>query len=302
MLHNQLHSASSNHSMPSLCSSPSGGLSPAAAAAIAGSLTGNGWLQITAVRLTGSCKSLRLLNAAVSSSGSMHSHHTSTLLLSSGPYSKNLSAAIGTDAASFATVDTIPAAAAAAEQAYATATAAAAGDGVQLHIDFSIARDAPFFTDLVMQYSSSRSKSVSSTAQPSIWVQPTGLFTGQQAVRVSFSSSDEEQEDTNREQDLPAVSSSTGSPEEDAFGSKDTAVDGLAAEPAAELADAALSPPQVRCHRAKVGRATLCSSLKQAGLCNHTGCSATLQHSCVGRYFVGVCEKTPWHIYWYETV
>lgn len=202
MLRNQLNSASSNHSMPSLCSSRSGGLSPAAVAAIAGSLTDNAWLQITAVRLTGSCKSVRLLNAAASgSSDTMPTRHTSALLLSAGPYSKNFSAATGTDTASLATVDTIPAAAVHAEHAYATAIAATAGDGVQLHIDFSIARDAPFFTDLVMQYSSSSSsKSVSSTAQPSIWVQPTGLFAGQQAVRVSFSSSDDEQEERTRQQ------------------------------------------------------------------------------------------------------
>jgi hypothetical protein len=59
--------------------------------------------------------------------------------------------------------------------------AAAAPGGVQLEIDVAVADDAPFFGDLVMQFSAGSGSAGSSGLTPLIWIQPVNM-PGQRAM------------------------------------------------------------------------------------------------------------------------
>lgn len=172
----------SSSSLQIACHS-TGGLSPAAAARIASSVSGDARLHITGVRLVGSCDAVRLLPAAESSSSSMQPSSSArqqpaaVLLSSSLATSSNLTAAA--EGGALLQADT-PAAADYPAAFASNSAATPAQDTVQLHIDFTVARDAPFFADFVLKYSSTTSPAVQagSTAQQqaSIWIQPASIF------------------------------------------------------------------------------------------------------------------------------
>jgi hypothetical protein len=186
----------SSSSLQTACNS-TGGLSPAAAARIASSMAGDARLHITAVRLVGSCDALRLLSAAETSSSSMPDsstgQHAAAVLLSSSlaTDSSNLTVAAAAAAEGGALLQADTPAAADNPAAFASGPAAPAAQdsAVQLHIDFTVARDAPFFADLVLRYSSSSTSPAvqagSTAPQASIWIQPAGSFLSEGQRRES---------------------------------------------------------------------------------------------------------------------
>jgi hypothetical protein len=172
----QQQSSSSSSSIHSSCSL-SKTLSQAAAEHISSSLTGSAKIRVTAVNLTGSCSTLWLLPAAGSGShaGSTSAQPASTAVLMSSSSHAAYSSIYAAKGGGQLPADT-PAGIVAAS----TARAAAAGLA-QLHIDITVARDAPFFSDLVLQYSSStilNSSTIAfgSTAHPSRWIETAGEF------------------------------------------------------------------------------------------------------------------------------
>lgn len=175
------HTGRHSSSLAPLCAS-SGALNSVAAAHTASSLAGDPRIHITAVRLTGSCNMLRLLTGTTGSSspasrGAEPGSPAAVLL------SRGLAAHRGGSTAAEAAKagPHQPANLAAAAAAAADTQGAPEHDPLLLHIDFTIAKDAPFFSDLVLHYSISEQRSsptidvsTSSTASPSIWIRPAG--------------------------------------------------------------------------------------------------------------------------------
>lgn len=177
---------SSSSSLRPLCSSTSE-LSSAAAARIASSISGDARIHVTAVKLTGSCSALRLVEAASSSSSRENSdtkQHRAALLLSSSFAATNsssgLTAGAGTEASLSSNID--------AAQWHANSAGEVPGalvqDALQLHIDFTVASNASFFSDVVMQYRISSTDTalgtiaavLHSTAQLSVCIEPAGKY------------------------------------------------------------------------------------------------------------------------------
>lgn len=175
-------SISSSSSWGSVCSSTRG-LSSAAAARIAASLAEDPRIRISAVKLTGSCDTLRLLPTAhAGSSSGMDSsaqQGPAVLLLSNSLAAQpgGSTADIAAEADRLHAAETAPGAADAAPHGPSAqqAAAAAAQEPVLLHIDFSVAKNASFFSDLVIRYSMTEQWGQHSRATtPSVWIEPAG--------------------------------------------------------------------------------------------------------------------------------
>lgn len=192
---------SSSSRSQNLCSSS---LTPAAAAHIANSLAGDPRIHVTGVSLTGNCGAAQLM--AVPSTGANSSYGSGGATTSSN---SNSNGAGSSTAAAQAALLLVSASSDSDSSAQALASAAAAasipqtvnsvpinqssGAAVQLHIDFSVSGSAPFFSDIVMQYSSftsddsvyrpvGSSSSSNTAARPSIWIQPVGDRSARQVV------------------------------------------------------------------------------------------------------------------------
>jgi hypothetical protein len=200
----------SSSSWSSLCGT-NGVLSESAAALVTSSLVGDPKIQITAVNLAGSCGSVKLLQAVQDmqlGGGLTHDHiqhQQATVLLSSTAAalasSSSSSSAGRTVYRLFPAADSGGTAAAGSPQPDTAAAAAAAvipADALALLIDFIIAPDSAFFSDIVLQYSTTHSPvSQSSTAlQPSIWIEPAHIsFTGSIRTRLMPPTGRQQQQD-----------------------------------------------------------------------------------------------------------
>jgi hypothetical protein len=222
-LPDSLAAAGLQYSSAHTACAPAGGLSPGAAAAIASSLSGDRRVHVSAVRLSGPCTALSLLHGGCSSSsstGCLASSSRQAAVLLSGNAAHGQQQAVpllgppGPPAVGSATAPTSFTAAAAGglaaeEQVLQlqqlsgppAATNSSDGDGAIsdagtfLHIDFLIAEDAPFFADLVLQYSSAAGLASSSSSrgqqQPLLWIQPAGSWMqGQRVMLLPASGAD----------------------------------------------------------------------------------------------------------------